>query len=398
MTTVLILLAGIALAYQCAALAAVIAFRVKRGTDWRYTPPVSILKPVRGLDDEFDEAILSHATQDYPEYEILFGVASLNDPAVPAIRRLIEAHPHRAIRLIHSTTPAPNGKVGVLIDLAREARHPILLVNDSDISVPPDYLRRVVAPLRRPDRGLVTCLYRASASSFAGRWEAFGIATDFIPSTLVAPLVGIREFGLGSTLGFRREDLKAIGGFERIAEYIADDYQLAKRITGPGKRAFLSDVVVETHLSDPDWRAVWRHQVRWARTIRVSRGDGYAGLPVTHAGVWAAACLSAGLPAYAVALLVLRVAMALGGALALGDRRSALLSPLAPVWDLWAFAVWAAGWAGREVEWRGGRSVLTADGRLQPLAQAAPEPLPPPAIPASSPAELKAQRQDVPVP
>jgi ceramide glucosyltransferase len=397
MDTVFILLAGIALAYQCAAMAAVIAFRVRRRTDWRFTPPVSILKPVRGLDEEFDEAILSHAAQEYPEYEILFGVASLDDPAVPAIRRLIEAHPGRAIRLIHSTTPAPNGKVGVLIDLAREARHAVLLVNDSDISVPRDYLRRVVAPLRLPGCGLVTCIYRAAASSFAGRWEAFGIAADFIPSTLVAPLVGIREFGLGSTLVFRREDLAAIGGFEGIAEYIADDYQLSKRITSLGKHAYLSEVVVETHLSDPDWSAVWRHQVRWARTIRVSRGDGYAGLPVTHAGVWAAVCWLAGLPAYAVALLALRVAMALGGALALGDRRSALLSPLAPVWDLWAFAVWVAGWTGREVEWRGGRSVLSADGRLRPLEQGASEPPLPAAAPPSRQAEPKPARHDVPV-
>jgi hypothetical protein len=144
-------------------------------------PPVSILKPVRGLDEDFDEAILSHALQDYPEFEILFGVASLDDPAVPAIRRLIAAHPECAIRLVHSQTAAPNGKVGVLIDLAREARHGILLVNDSDISVPPDYLRRVVAPLRLPDIGLVTCLYRAASSSFAGKWEAFGIASISSP-------------------------------------------------------------------------------------------------------------------------------------------------------------------------------------------------------------------------
>jgi ceramide glucosyltransferase len=380
---------------------------------------VSILKPVRGLDEDFRAAIRSHANQQYPAFEILFGAASLEDPAVPEIRRLIAEFPDVPIRLIHSTTPAPNGKAGVLVDLAREARHAILLVNDSDISVPPDYLERTVAPLRSPEVGLVTCLYRAAASSLAGKWEAFGIAADFIPSTLVAPLVGVREFGLGSTLVFRREDLEAIGGFEAIRDYIADDYQLARRITRLGKRAHLSETVVETHLSDPDWAAVWRHQVRWARTIRVSRGDGYAGLPVTHAGVWALLCLLAGLPVYAAALIALRVCMALGGALAVRDARAALLSPLAPLWDFWAFAVWIAGWAGREVEWRGGRSRLTADGRLVPLP---PSPLhstfPAPALhpdsahpvpPASSampdpgsaplaPPPPKTSGQDVPVP
>jgi ceramide glucosyltransferase len=378
MVTLLIIAAWVALAYQCAAMAGIIAFRMKRPTGWRWTPPVSILKPVRGLDEDFDDAILSHALQDYPEFEILFGVASLDDPAVPAIRRLIATHPERAIRLVHSTTAAPNGKVGVLIDLAREARHAILLVNDSDISVPPDYLRRVVAPLRLPETGLVTCLYRAASSSFAGKWEAFGIAVDFIPSTLVAPLVGIREFGLGSTLVLRREDLEAIGGFESIADYIADDYQLARRITRRGPRAHLSEVVVETHLSDPGWAAVWRHQVRWARTIRVSRGDGYIGLPVTHAGLWALLCLVSGLPVYAAALAAVRASMAFAAAVTLRNPRSALLSPLAPVWDLWAFVVWIAGWSGRRIEWRGGYSVLTADGRLQPEPPGT-EPGPPPA-------------------
>jgi len=369
MTTLLIVLAAIALAYQLMAMAALLAFRLKRPGSSRYSPPISILKPVRGLDEDFDEAIRSHAAQDYPEYEILLGVASLDDPAVPAIRRLIAENPGRTIRLIHCPTPAPNGKVGVLIGLAREARHPILLVNDSDISVPPDYLRRVVVPLRRPDVGLVTCVYRAAASSLAGRWEAFGIAADFIPSTLVAPMVGVREFGLGSTLVFRRADLDAAGGFEAVAEYIADDYQLAKRLTQSGRKAHLSEVVVETHLSDPDWRAVWRHQVRWARTIRVSRGDGYAGLPVTHAGLWALLCLAAGLPAHALALLAARIAMAFLAGLALANPRSSALCFLAPLWDLWACAVWVAGWSGNKIEWRGGFSLLTSDGRLQPLAE-----------------------------
>lgn len=364
----------VALAYQCAAMAAIIAHRMKRPVPWRYTPPVTILKPVRGLDEDFDAAIQSHAEQDYPEFEILFGVASLEDPAVPVIRRLIERYPRLSIRLIHAPTSAPNGKVGVLMDLIREARHPVLLLNDSDISVPRDYLSRVAAPLRHPEVGLVTCLYRAAATSLAGRWEAFGIAADFIPSTLVAPLVGIREFGLGSTLVFRREDLDAVGGFPALAPYIADDYQLAKRITGLGKRAHLSEVVVETHLSDPDWPAVWRHQVRWARTIRVSRGDGYVGLPVTHAGLWVLVALAAGLPLHAAALYAMRTLMAMASSTVLRDPRTALLSPLAPLWDLWAFTVWIAGYAGSTIEWRGGLSRLTSDGRLEPLVPASATP------------------------
>jgi ceramide glucosyltransferase len=364
----------IALAYQAAALLACLVQRARARRRYArppdgFAPPVSILKPVRGLDEGFEEAIAGHARLDYPEYELLFGVHDPADPAAPAIERLIRQHPGKRIRLIVSRAEAANGKVGVLIDLAREARHDVLLVADSDIAAPPEYLRRVAAPLADEATGVVTCLYRAASSSLAGKWEALGISTDFIPSTLVAPLVGIREFGLGSTLCFRRTDLEAIGGFEAFKDYIADDYQLAKRITSLGRRAAVSEVVVETTLSDPDWASVWRHQVRWARTIRVSRGGGYAGLPVTHAGVWALAAALAGFWPLAAALLAARVLTGVAGGWGVLRYAPALyLAPLIPLWDFWAFAVWIAGFTGRTVEWRGERKRLLPDGRMEPLA------------------------------
>jgi ceramide glucosyltransferase len=365
--------AFVALAYQAVALLACLVHRERARIRYNrppgdYLPPVSILKPVCGLDDGFEQAIAGHALLDYPEYELLFGVHDLADPAVPAIEKLIRGNPGKQIRLIHSTAQAANGKVGVLIDLAREAKHSTLLVADSDIGVPRDYLRRVVAPLADDATALVTCLYRANANSVAGQWESLGIATDFIPSTLVAPLVGIREFGLGSTLCFRRADLEAIGGFEAIKDYIADDYQLARRLTGLGRRAVFSEVTVETTLSDPGWAAVWRHQVRWARTIRVSRGDGYAGLPVTHAGLWALVAFAAGHWPLAVPLIAARITMGIaGGWWVLRYAPALYLAPLIPLWDLWAFAVWIAGFTGRTVEWRGGRKRVLADGRMQSL-------------------------------
>jgi len=329
-------------------------------------PAVSILKPVSGLDSGFESAILGHALQDYPEFEILFGVHGLDDPAVPAILDLFERHPDIKIRLIPCATKTPNAKVGILIDLMREARYPVLLVNDSDISVPKDYLRRVVGRLIMHKAGLVTCLYRATAHSLAGLWEAFGISIDFVPSTLVAPLVGIRDFGLGSTLCFRREDLEKAGGFEAVSNYIADDYQLARRITAIGGRALMSEVVVETDLSAPSWLDVWRHQVRWARTIRVSRGDGFLGLPITHAGVWVVLALFSNLWSLALVLYLARVAMAIvGGFVALESWLALLLSPLAPLWDLWAFVVWLTAFTGRTVEWRGERYRLSKDGELE---------------------------------
>jgi len=206
---------------------------------------------------------------------------------------LIESFPERRLRLVAVSTRAANGKVGALADLAREARYPLLLVNDSDIHVPPDYLRRIVGPLEDPAVGMVTCLYRAASDDWPGRWEALGIATDFAAGVLVAPLVGVREFGLGSTLLFRAVDLEAIGGFAALADYIADDYQLAKRITELGRRVLLSRQVVTTWLSGRTWGEVWRHQVRWARTIRVSRGA-YLGLPLSNASLWALVAVAAG--------------------------------------------------------------------------------------------------------
>jgi len=359
-----------ALAYQVVAMLAAAFYRVestlvRNRPQPANLPAVSILKPVGGLETGFEKAILGHATQCYPEFEILFGVNTLDDPAVPAIQALIANHPDVQIRLIACPTKTPNAKAGILIDLLREARHPVLLVNDSDISVPPDYLRRVAGRLIMQKAGLVTCLYRATAGSVAGLWEAFGISVDFVPSTLVAPLVGIREFGLGSTLCFRREDLEKAGGFEAVSNYIADDYQLAKRITGVGRRSVFSEVVVQTNLCEPTWRDVWKHQVRWARTIRVSRGDGFLGLPITHAGLWIVLALVFQLWPLALMLFLARVAMAvMGGFVALESWLALLLSPLAPLWDLWAFVVWIAAFAGRTVEWRGEKYRLSKDGEL----------------------------------
>ena len=365
MTTLIAVAAVIAGLYQVVSLVAALRHMARSDPAGGFEPPLSILKPVRGRDPHFYEAIRSHATQDYPDFEILFGTSDPADLAIEDIERLQAEFPNRTIRLVSSDRQSPNRKVGVLADLASQARHPFLLVSDSDILVEPGYLRRVVAPLAREQTGIVTCLYRASAESLPGRWEALGIATDFMPSVLVAPLVGVREFGLGATLVFRAADLARCGGFEALAGYLADDYQLARAITRLGKSAFLAKPVVETFLGDQSWTSVWRHQVRWARTIRVSRGDGYLGLPVTHAGLWAMLAALAGMWWLAGGLAIIRIAA--GAATGWGVLRSRIAldwCALIPLWDLWAFAVWCAGLAGNTVEWRGLRLRLGRDGKI----------------------------------
>jgi ceramide glucosyltransferase len=355
-------LAAAAAIYQIVAIVAALRQLHARPQPKHFSGGVSILKPVRGLDPHFYPAIRSHALQDYAEFELLFGVGSLDDPAVKHIRRLQAEFPHVSIQVIESMTLAPNGKVAVLEDLEKHARYPLRVVNDSDIAVEPDYLTRVLSPLNDPETGLVTCLYRATADAWPGRWEALGIATDFAPSVMVAPLVGVNEFGLGATLAFRAADLRRIGGFAAIADYIADDYRLGKKISDLGLKVYLSEVVVETALSGDSWQ----HQLRWARVIRVSQAGGYAGLPITNATLWAIVCAAEGWWWPAACLLVLRIAMGLiAGTAVLRCRLTARLWWLMPFRDVLGLAVWAAGLFGTSVRWRDRVLELDRHGRIQ---------------------------------
>ena len=241
----------------------------------------------------------------------------------------------------------------------------VLLVNDSDIAVEPGYLRAVTAPLDAPGVGLVTCLYRAGAESWASRFEALGIATEFAPSVLVARLLGVAEFALGSTMAFRAETLRRIGGFNSIANYLADDYQLGRRIAQLGLRIEFAGVVVETDLGAGSWTQVWRHQLRWSRTIRVSRSLGYYGYVVTHATLWGLVALAA--HQWQAAVLALGVRVVAGvwvGAGILGDRKVRRDFWLIPLRDLFGFAVWAAGIFGDTVQWRDRQLKLRPDARI----------------------------------
>ena len=331
------------------------------------TVPVSILKPVHGRDPHFYEAIRSHALQEYTDYEILFGIGRADDSAADDIRRLIAEFPTRSIRLIVASTKMPNAKAGVLADLAAQARHPLLLINDSDITVEPDYLRQVTALLDRPKTGLVTCLYRAQSENLPGRWEALGVATEFAPSVLVGRMLGSVEFALGSTMLLRAEDLRRIGGFAAIGDYLADDYQLGRRIRGLGLRVVFAPAVVETHLGGATWGEVWRHQLRWSRGIRVSRPGGYFGYLVTHATFWSLVAMAAGAWLAGVAVLAVRLLAGIYvGWGVLRDSGALRRAWWIPLRDLWGFAIWLCGLAGNTVEWRGTRMRLSRDGKILP--------------------------------
>lgn len=355
-------LAGCGAAYSLLAVAGALKFR-RRNTLADYTPPVSILKPIRGRDARFYEAIRSHAIQRYPEFELIFGASDPKDSALADIERLRTEFPQLPIRVVSTANDAPNGKVGSLEILAREARYDVLLVNDSDILVEPDYLARVAGMLADKNVGLVTCLYRGRGSSIASRAEALGIATEFAPSVLVARLIAAGGFALGSTMALRVADLKSIGGFAAIREYLADDYQLGARIAALGKHVALSDSVVETNLGAGSWADVWKHQIRWSRTIRVSRPAGYFGYLVTQVTFWSIIAAGCGYWRIALACVAVRLTAAVAAMGAIGFMRASQL-PLVPLRDLFGLAVWGAGMVGREVEWRGIRYRLLPDGRI----------------------------------
>jgi len=340
-------------------------------------PPVSILKPLKGVDPEIWENFCSHCEQDYSEFQLIFGVSDPADPAVRVVRKLQAKYPNLAIELIIcDRVLGTNIKVSNLAQMLRAARHEILLVNDSDIRVPPDYLRHVIAPLADSSVGLVTCLYRGIAGPTLGsRLEALGIATDFVPGVLSARLLEqVLHFGLGSTLVFRRRDLEAVGGFEALVDYLADDYELGKRIGATGKKVELSAAIVATLLPAYTIRQFLAHQLRWSRTIRDARRWGYAGLIFTFGLPWAWLTLVAARGAFwASGLFELtfaaRFAIAYIAADAvLDDRQTFGAELIANIFllilrDLIAPIMWIASFMGNRIYWRGDVFDLK-DGRL----------------------------------
>jgi len=361
--------------YALAILVAVQFFRKQRARPLpEYAPPVSLLKPVRGVDFGSYENFASFCQQDYPEYEILFAVNDDQDPAVPLIQRIVEEFQDRRIRLLVGAEHlGANRKVNKLARLAREARHAVLVLTDGDVRVGPMYLREVVAPLADRKIGAVTSFYRAIAEkSLWTELEAVGASSDFFAGVLMAGWMEGIHFALGASIATTKEWLGEIGGFEAFADALADDYEVGRRIAKAGGEVVLSHEAVWTIYPAQTLGSFWDHQVRWARTVRLCRPLSYVGLLFTQGLPWAL-LVAIVAPAkwiagvYIVAYLILRFAMAWTvGIWGVRDevlRRKVWLVPLR---DAIHFAVWLASFGSNRIRW-GNVEYMIRKGRMMPI-------------------------------
>jgi ceramide glucosyltransferase len=352
------------------------------GTAW---PAVSVLKPLKGPGIDLYENLASFCRQDYPEYQIVFGVEDAHDPAVAVVQQIRRDFPDRDIVLSVGSLPGANRKVANLVHMVRQARHGILVMSDSDIRVRPDYLRAMVGPMADPEGdprvALTTTLYRGVGHfGLPSVIESLFINTDFVPMVLAAQVAQRFRYAYGASIAFRREALDRIGGFEPLADHLADDYVLGNRIARAGYRLVLLPHMVETVLDSVTLGDVWRHQLRWTRTYRVCQPISWIFVVVTHATLWGCLSLLAtrgshlGWAAFAWALGC-RIGGLMGVLRVVGERDTERWLWLVPVKDLFNSLMWVAAFTGNRVTWSNQVLRVQRDGRMVPIGPVA-EPMP----------------------
>lgn len=348
----------------------------QRASRTDFSPGITLLKPVKGRDATTADSIRTWFQQAYHgPVQILFGVAAADDPVVPVLQQLIHEHPNTDARLvICENLIGANAKVAKLAQLEPLAQYDLILVSDADVRVPPDFLANMAAAWQQQSAGLVNCFYRlANPGTTALQWEAIAINADFWSQVLQSKSLKPLDFALGAVMLTSRQCLQQIGGFPALADCLADDYQLGHRIARQGHRIVLCPVVVECWDAPANWGQVWRHQLRWARTIRVSQPLPYFLSLLSNTGFWAMLWLlvswftTKGLcaPLTALCFLLVRIAIAQNLQRRLTPERK-LVSPfwLVPVKDLLQTGIWAGAFAGNTIEWRGRIMRLRPDGTL----------------------------------
>jgi len=345
-----------------------------------FTPPVSNLKPLRGLDPESYENLSSYCRQDYPDYELIFCVGEETDPSVPVLERLKKDFPHRQIRvLIGSGRNAINDKVAKLVRMVNEARHEVLVINDSDVRVEPDYLRTVVAPLQNPNIGGVTTLYVSTKDdNFTEHLQSMGMICDFFPGIFVARELDGIKFAFGQTIVTTKTRLRAFGGYEAIENRPADDLLVGRYIAQQGCEVELLPYAVKTVPDYHSFRDLFIKRLRWLTVMRHMRPWGHFGLAFTQGLPWCLAVLLAhpfdGIgAAYFGTYLFFRVLITwLVGVPGLKQSGVWKTMPLFLVWDATAFVIWLLTFGRRSIRWRN-VDYRIRDGMLVPLKPGAPQ-------------------------
>ena len=364
-----------AIVYDCLAVYAAIDFlAIPTTVDATFHPPVSILKPLCGLDRNTYENLASFCRQDYPNYQIIFGIQDSNDPVIAVATQLMRDFPAIDTTLMVSDrTIGANRKISNLSNAVTAAKYDILLLADSDIQVGSDYLMQVVQPLRQKTVGVVTCTYRCLTQGWVAVFEALGITTELAPTVLVSRKLTGMTFGIGATIVLRRSVLEAIGGFPAVANYLHDDFHLGRMPTSLGYQVVLSHYVVSHVLATTSITGFMQHQTRWNRGIRFAQPWGYTGQIFTFGTVASLLFLltaHGSMLSWAVLGItwMFRLAMAwMIGVKVLCDPTAKKLLWLVPLSDLLRFALWCYSFLGNSIEWRGQQLTLSASGKLVDL-------------------------------
>ena len=336
-----------------------------------HLPPVSVLKPVHGLEAQLKENIESFFRQDYPNFEILFASDRADDPALEVVREITARYPHIRCRVLVVNPPWPNPVVYAFHSMAEAATHEILVTADSDVEVSSNYLREVVAPLLDPQVGMVTCVYRGkNVAGFFSGLTAIGMSVEMTAGVLVANLLEGMKFGLGPTTVVRKDSLARIGGYAALQDYMAYDFAIGNLIAKAGYRVVLSGHIIDHVVNQKSFRHMWQNQLRWAQTTRYSRPKGHFGtgliFSMSYGVLGFIAC--AGLGHWGVGAILLSLAVLnrlveawLVGWMVVRDPHVRRAPWLYPLRDLLGFVVWFASYLNLRYVWRDGRFELKGE-------------------------------------
>jgi ceramide glucosyltransferase len=367
LTATLLLILSAAIIYSLLSILAAQRYLAIRPAESQPTEPISILKPLAGLDLDLESNLRTFFEQDYLAFEILFAVRDGSDPAAEVVTRLQREYPNVPSRLLFTGEPPyPNAKVYSLNQMLHAAAHDLVVMSDSDVRVTPHLLRTTAAEFQDPKLGVATCPYRAvPGPSFWSRLEATSMNTHFWASAFVARMIEGVHFAVGPTIVARRRTLESIGGFDRFKDYLAEDFVMGKFAAQAGHGVILSTYVVEHHIGSASFQQNAAHRLRWARSTRRSRPAGYVGqlftMPLPLA-VLTCLLAPAWWPLLPVAFLVRALAAYVVSTRVLHSRTNFLLLPIE---DLLTFCFWIAGFFGNTILWRGRRYRLYRDGRFE---------------------------------